>query len=554
MKRPTLIVTTTIALLASCGTNDNKQSANQPDPIAEVQPIAETEQTVAVSADIAINRALPAQPILASQPLPAAKMAVMQEAYYPMINSENYAEQQISPVRITLDEPVSTFSIDVDTASYSNARRFLMQGQRPPKDAIRVEEFINYFDYQLEPPESADAPIRIETEQIATPWNSGTQLLRVSLQAYRTSIEELPPMNLVFLLDVSGSMNSPDKLPLLQRSFNTLVSQLRPQDHVSIAVYAGSSGVVLEPTRGDNKTAINNAINNLRAGGSTHGSAGIQLAYDLAAENLLEDGINRIILATDGDFNVGTTSIEDLKELVEEERQRGVFLSVIGFGQGNYNDHLMEELSNHGNGTAYYIDSFQEARKIFSQQLTSTLQTVAKDVKIQVEFNPSQVVEYRLIGYDNRALNREDFNNDKIDAGEMGAGHSVTALYEIVTTESDYRFTQPLRYQKESIKADHSANELAFVQVRYKKPTESRSHLISVPVANKEADAPSTTMQLATAATWFAEQLRGSHYLQSYDSEALSALISQSLSDDPWGYRRELLQLIENYQTIAQLP
>ncbi|TCS41616.1 vWA domain-containing protein [Reinekea marinisedimentorum] len=559
MNTQAMIFTTALAMLVSCGTYESKQtakaSAGQPEPTTVKQPvITETEQLNEIAADIASERVLLSQPMPVSQALPASKMAFVQEATLPPENRENYAEQQISPVKITLDEPVSTFSIDVDTASYTNARRFLTQGQLPPAEAIRVEEFINYFDYELKAPGSAAEPIRIETEQMATPWNKNTQLLRVSLQAYRTRIDDLPPMNLVFLLDVSGSMNSPDKLPLLQRSFNTLVNQLRPQDHVAIAVYAGSSGVVLEPTRGDKKTAINRAINELRAGGSTHGSAGIHLAYDLAQENFVEGGINRIILATDGDFNVGTTSIDDLQKLIEKKRERGVFLSVIGFGQGNYNDHLMEELSNHGNGTAYYIDSFQEARKIFAHQLTSTLQTVAKDVKIQVEFNPAQVAEYRLIGYDNRTLNREDFNNDKIDAGEMGAGHSVTALYEIVTTDSSFRFNQPLRYKASTQHSDSTGNELAFVQVRYKKPEESQSELMSAPVNDRSNDEPSSSMQLAAAVAWFGEQLRGSLYLQSYSSGELANLISPSLSRDEWGYRRELQQLVHNYQTIAQQP
>ncbi len=507
--------------------------ASSPAPMVQESMASSALAKTAPSGQRAANIILPTQPVL-----PVDE------------NRENYADTVISKIQQVLVNPVSTFSTDVDTASYTNARRYLMGGQLPPVDAVRVEEFINYFDYQLASPESIDEPIGIETELMPTPWNENTQLMRVSLQAYRSNMDDLPPLNLVFLLDVSGSMNAADKLPLMQRSFNLLVNQLRPQDHVAIAVYAGDSGVVLEPTSGDQKAQIMNAINNLRAGGSTHGSAGIHLAYQLAQQNFKTDSINRVILGTDGDFNVGTTNLDALKDLIEKKRDTGVFLNVLGFGTGNYNDYLMEELSNHGNGSAYYIDSFQEARKIFAEQLTSTLQTVAKDVKIQVEFNPAQVAEYRLIGYDNRLLEREDFNNDKIDAGEMGAGHTVTALYEIVTTDSEFRFTDPLRYQDTASATKSNSQELAFVKVRYKKPSEQHSQLMSIPVTRTHTKTASNAMLLASAVAGFAEHLRNSPYLTDWTYPLALKSIEQSLAEDRWGYRQELLQLVKNAQAI----
>ncbi len=507
--------------------------ASSPAPMVQESMASSALAKTAPSGQRAANIILPTQPVL-----PVDE------------NRENYADTVISKIQQVLVNPVSTFSTDVDTASYTNARRYLMGGQLPPVDAVRVEEFINYFDYQLASPDSIDEPIGIETELMPTPWNENTQLMRVSLQAYRSNMDDLPPLNLVFLLDVSGSMNAADKLPLMQRSFNLLVNQLRPQDHVAIAVYAGDSGVVLEPTSGDQKAQIMNAINNLRAGGSTHGSAGIHLAYQLAQQNFKTDSINRVILGTDGDFNVGTTNLDALKDLIEKKRDTGVFLNVLGFGTGNYNDYLMEELSNHGNGSAYYIDSFQEARKIFAEQLTSTLQTVAKDVKIQVEFNPAQVAEYRLIGYDNRLLEREDFNNDKIDAGEMGAGHTVTALYEIVTTDSEFRFTDPLRYQDTASATKSNSQELAFVKVRYKKPSEQHSQLMSIPVTRTHTKTASNAMLLASAVAGFAEHLRNSPYLTDWAYPLAQKAIEHSLAEDRWGYRQELLQLVKNAQAI----
>jgi len=494
--------------------------------------------------------------MMSPQPMVSARTILTGEiSVFEQENRDRYDRKEPSSIKLTRFEPVSTFSTDVDTASYTNARRYLSQGSLPPAQSVRVEEFINYFDYHLNTPKHIKGPIHIETEIMQTPWNRQTQLMRVSLQAYRSRMDELPPLNLVFLLDVSGSMHAPDKLPLMQRSFNLLVNQLRPIDHVSIVVYAGASGVVLEPTSGANKTDLNTAINQLRAGGSTHGSAGIELAYQMAQKHFLQEGINRVILGTDGDFNVGTTSIDTLKDLITEKRQTGVFLNILGFGTGNYNDNLMEELSNHGNGIAYYIDSYQEARKIFSEQLTATLQTVAKDVKIQVEFNPNQVAEYRLMGYDNRQLKQEDFNNDKVDAGEMGSGHTVTALYEIVPAGNEFRFSDPLRYQQTTRqRLSGSDNEVAFVKVRYKLPESSVSELIDHPVTlsiSGNGESESKSMALSAAVAGFAELLRNSPYVRDFSFDQVALMTKSTLSDDQWGYRAELLQLIKNAQSAS---
>lgn len=471
----------------------------------------------------------------------------------PPENEENYAPKVINPVKIVAEEPVSTFSIDADTASYSNARRYLASGALPPAESIRVEEMINYFDYHYPVPSQAETPFNVHTEIAPTPWNPNTQLLRIGLQGYQVGMEALPPLNLVFLLDVSGSMDQPNKLPLLKRTFNLLVKQLRPQDHVAIVVYAGASGVVLEPTPGNKKAEIVSALNRLSAGGSTHGSAGLQLAYETAALHFQEKGINRVILGTDGDFNVGVTHQDDLTDLIERKRDSGVFLSILGLGTGNYNDYLMEDLSNIGNGNAYYIDSYQEARKVFAEDLTGTLFTIAKDVKVQIEFNPAQVAEYRLVGYENRLLNREDFNNDRVDAGEVGAGHSVTALYEIVPTGSEFRFSDPLRYGDKDSTPEPSGNELAFVKVRYKLPDEDQSHLMTHAVTTDQAandmESASEAMRLAVAVAGFGERLRRNP-LVDWPLENIQSLAQTTVNNDPFGYRHELVQLIQNANAI----
>ncbi len=463
---------------------------------------------------------------------------------------ENYASIDDNPVRRAAEQPVSTFSIDVDTGSYANLRRMLREGRLPPSDAVRVEEMINYFSFDYPAPESPDTPFSVSVEQSVTPWNPNTRLLQIGIQGYRPDPAVIPAANLVFLVDVSGSMNSPDKLPLLVNSLKMLTRQLDADDRVAIVVYAGASGVVLESTPGDQHAAITAALDRLAAGGSTHGSAGIELAYAQAQQGWIEDGINRVILATDGDFNVGTVNFEALLDLIERKRASGIELTTLGFGGGNYNDHLMEQLADAGNGNHAYIDTLNEARKVLVDELSSTLFTIARDVKIQLEFNPAVVAEYRLIGYENRLLNREDFNNDAVDAGDIGAGHTVTALYEIALVESDGQRIDPLRYAVESAAAsiDSRGTELGFLKLRYKRPGESDSRLIEQPIDNETGLSGSTNeperLAFAAAVAAFGQHLRGGQYLEGFGLDQIHALASRSKGPDPFGYRGEFLQLV----------
>ncbi len=362
------------------------------------------------------------------------------------VNTENYAHRDTNPVQRVSEQPVSTFSIDVDTGSYTNVRRMLNEGQLPPADAVRAEEFINYFDYGYTPPADRAQPFSVTTELAPAPWNAKRQLLLVGIQGYRVPAAQIPASNLVFLIDTSGSMDEPDKLPLLKASLKQLVRELRPQDRVAIVTYAGYAGVALPSTAGDKHATIDAAIDSLGANGSTNGGAGIELAYAQAEQGFIKDGVNRVILATDGDFNVGTVNEEALKTTIEDHRKSGVALTTLGFGQGNYNDAMAVMLADAGNGSHHYIDNLQEGRRVLVDEMSATLLTIAKDVKIQVEFNPSQVQEYRLIGYEKRMLKREDFNNDKVDAGEIGAGANVTAIYEITPKGSHAARIDPLRY------------------------------------------------------------------------------------------------------------
>jgi Ca-activated chloride channel homolog len=460
-------------------------------------------------------------------------------------NTERYQHQQDNAVQIAAEQPVSTFSIDVDTGAYANVRRFLNDGRLPPQDAVRVEEMINYFDYEYATPNSRDTPFRVSTELAVAPWNSQALLMRIGIKGFEIEAKERPAANLVFLIDVSGSMDSPDKLPLLKNAFRLLTDQLSSRDRVSMVVYAGSSGVVLDPTAGDQKHRIQEALARLSAGGSTNGASGIERAYQLAHDTFVKGGINRVVLATDGDFNVGTVNFEALVDIVERERDTGVELTTLGFGSGNYNEQLMERLADAGNGNYAYIDTLSEARKVLVSQLSSTLYTIAKDVKIQVEFNPSEVLEYRLIGYENRMLAREDFNNDKVDAGEIGAGHRVTALYEVVPVGSKGR-VDPLRY---GAKADQAAGkgELANVRLRYKKPGSDSSQLLEYPLrkdAVVAADKLSADFRFAASVAAFGQLLRGGKYLGNYSYGDVTALASGALAGDRDGYRREFVSLV----------
>ena len=481
--------------------------------------------------------------------LPAPHPMILEREIY-SINSENYQHLSQNPIKIVQEQPVSTFSIDVDTGSYSNMRRMINQGILPPKDAIRLEELINYFDYNYQPPTSLEQPFSIHTELMTSPWNSDRKLLKIGLKGYQIRPDQMGNANLVFLLDVSGSMNQADKLPLLKKSLMMLTAQLNKNDRVSIVVYAGAAGVVLKPTPGNNHFTINTALNNLRAGGSTDGSQGIELAYQLAQKSFIKNGINRVILATDGDFNVGTTNIDSLKELIANKAKLGIGLTTLGFGQGNYNDYLMEQLANIGNGNYAYIDNINEARKVLVDQLSSTMKIIAKDVKIQVEFNPDQVAQYRLIGYENRQLKREDFNNDKIDAGDIGAGHNVTAIYELTLVNAKNKQIDPLRYQKKRNDTRQSS-ELAMIKLRYKQPNSDTSQLITNIITQDLLNkTPSNDFKFATAVAAFGQKLTGGKYLAKYDYQDIIKLANVVKGTDNFGYRSEFIQLVRSAQHL----
>jgi Ca-activated chloride channel homolog len=464
-------------------------------------------------------------------------------------DTATYAPIDENTFRRVADQPLSTFSIDVDTASYANVRRFLNEGRLPPVDAVRVEELINYFHFDY-PDSTQGAPLGIATEVAACPWNSRHKLALIGIQAKRPSQGKIPPRNLVFLLDVSGSMAPPERLPLIKTAMNMLVETLRAEDRVAIVTYAGSSGVALPPTRGDRHGLIQDVISSLNAGGSTNGGAGIQLAYQLAAENFVKGGINRVILATDGDFNVGVTSLNELTRMIEEKRSSGVFLSVLGVGNDNLKDATMERLADKGNGNYAYLDSLTEARRVLVTEAASTLVTVAKDVKVQVEFNPATVGAYRLVGYEDRRLKARDFNDDAKDAGEMGAGHSVTALYEIVPPGEDAGMpgVDPLKYQRPA--GPHvptvavPSTELMTVKVRYKPADGERSRLVTVPVAGRDTAAPKH-LGFAAAVAEFGMLLRASEYKADATWADAARLAAAHRGDDPDGYRAEFVRLVD---------
>jgi Ca-activated chloride channel family protein len=464
------------------------------------------------------------------------------------LDRENYGHFDDNPVKRVAKIPVSTFSIDVDTGSYANLRRILNEGRLPPADAVRVEEMINSFSYNDRVPKSDEIPFHASTEMGPNPWNEKTRLLRIGIRAWEPSDREMPPANLVFLVDVSGSMQSQNKLPLLKRSLRLLTRQLDRDDRVSIVVYAGASGVVLEPTGGDKKATIEQALQRLTAGGSTNGGAGIRLAYAKAREAFIEDGVNRVILATDGDFNVGTVNHETLIDLIEEQRKQGVALTTLGFGGGNYNDRLMEQLADHGNGNYAYIDTLMEARKVLVEEMGATLQTVAKDVKIQIEFNPAVVSEYRLIGYENRVLAREDFNNDKVDAGEIGAGHSVTALYEVALTGQGGERVDPLRYGSDASRTEKHGDEIALLRLRFKQPNGDTSRLIERPLKRsgmvEKLSATSDDFRFSAAVAAFGQALRGGKYLDGFGYDQIQELATEARGKDLSGHRADLARLV----------
>lgn len=471
-------------------------------------------------------------------------------------SNESYDAIPESKVYDAKKEPLSTFSIDVDTASYSNMRPFIEMGFAPPKDAIRIEEMMNYFSYDYEAP--AKGPFSVNLETVQAPWDQSKKIVRIGIKGQDIKIDKRPASNLVFLVDVSGSMAQPEKLPLVQKALNMLVENLNSKDRISIVTYAGSAGVVLQPTSGSAQAEISAAIDRLSAGGGTNGAGGIEMAYKLATENFIEGGVNRVIMATDGDFNVGTTSRDGLLQLVQKNAKKNIYLSILGFGMGNYKDGMMETLSNKGNGNYAYIDNQTEARKVLVEQMSGTLITIAKDVKIQVEFNPLLVESYRLIGYENRVMNHQDFNNDKKDAGDIGAGHTVTALYEITPVGVGLKLgssVDALKYGKTEVKTEvkdmtAATGELLTVKMRYKKPDGNESKKIEVVLNNvdKKFQDASASTRFATAVAMFGMKLRESEHTQDVKIEDISVIAKSAQGEDKGGYKAEFLKLIEKHQ------
>ncbi|WP_080984474.1 vWA domain-containing protein [Eikenella corrodens] len=505
----------------------------------------------------AVKSAAPAD--LSANAAPMAEAAVgsvaTRQMAPPRQNTERYGHYEPNPVHAVAEQPVSTFSIDVDTGSYANIRRFLTQtGRLPPADAVRIEEIINYFDYGYAKPTDGK-PFAVHTETVDSPFRSGAKLIRIGIQAKEVSQAALPPANLVFLVDVSGSMYSRDKLPMVKYTLCTLAHQTRAQDRITLVTYADGNKVVLPPTPGNQRQKILAALDSLKAGGSTAGENAIQQAYQAAQRAYIRNGINRILLATDGDFNVGITDFNTLRSMVAEKRKSGISLTTLGFGSGNYNERLMEQLADAGDGNYSYIDSPEEAQKVLHRQLSSTLATVAQDVKIQVEFNPATVKEYRLIGYENRMLAREDFNNDQVDAGDIGAGHNVTALYEIIPA-GQTGWLPESRYQAAPAANDKAASEYAFINLRYKLPGQSNSILINRPVAvgSKPLAQGSNATRQAVAAAAFGELLRGGKYSGNFGWSQTLELARSAQSPDHHGLRRQFVQLIEKAQQLSSKP
>ncbi|MBF6035237.1 VWA domain-containing protein [Pseudomonas sp. P155] len=529
--------------LAGCGASSTPDSAAVPAP---AQPEVLVQQE-AVTADTSMaKRALYKMPNAGSAPMP------LPESYpqgYRDEQREQYQALADNPIHSVAETPVSTFSADVDTGGYANVRRLLNQGRLPPEGAVRLEEMVNYFPYDYALP-SDGSPFGVTTELAASPWNPHTRLLRIGIKASDRAVAELAPANLVFLVDVSGSMDRREGLPMVKSTLKLLVDQLRDQDRVSLVVYAGESRVVLEPTSGREKAKIRTAIEQLTAGGSTAGASGIELAYQMAQQAFIPKGINRILLATDGDFNVGVSDFDSLKQMAVDKRKTGISLTTLGFGVDNYNEHLMEQLADAGDGNYAYIDNLREARKVLVDQLSSTLAVVAQNVKLQVEFNPAQVSEYRLLGYENRALKREDFSNDKVDAGEIGAGHTVTALYEIVPA-GEQGWLEPLRYGKSDAVVSAKSGELAMLRVRYQRAEGGKSLLIERPIANQVATA-SEDLRFAAAVAAFSQQLKDGRYTGDFSLKDTEALARGARGDDRFGLRNEFVQLVELAQSLRR--
>ncbi len=541
INRPSLRLGVAVLTLAlgACSVSDSTRDGE-----AQAQAVAMREHDVALRerAEV-LQRKMVAAIAPAPSPFHQGAAEVERDRFAPVIQN---------PLQRVVDAPVSTFSIDVDTASYSASRRWINNGRLPKPDMVRVEEWLNYFDYTYPVPDAASVPFRTQVTVTDSPWHRGSKLLHIGIKGYEITPEQRPKANLVFLVDVSGSMTAPDKLPLVTQALRMMLSEMNPDDRVSLVVYAGASGVVLPPTEVREKTRILQALDSLQAGGGTAGAEGIELAYQLAQEHFDKEAVNRVILATDGDFNLGVSDDASLKAMISRQRQAGIYLSVLGVGQGNYNDQLMQTLAQNGNGVAAYIDTLSEARKVLVTEASASLFTIAEDVKIQVEFNPATVQEYRLIGYETRALEREDFANDAVDAGEIGAGHTVTAIYEFTPVGAVPRI-EPGRY--EAVAGDQGAaalaghsDEYAFVKLRYKRPGEKQSQLLEVPVAAGNSESlPATTKQdvdFAIAVAGAAEILRGGKYSGDWTLDDAITLAQQGKGDDEFGYRSGFIQLL----------
>ncbi len=553
--------TASIVLLAACtntsGYHDSIATGEASPPPAEMEAREQAQDMAAAKAQVQAAGAGAARMKMTRQAMAIAPAApLMAMPMPPVEDRETYAKVESNPVKLVAEQPVSTFSIDVDTGSYSNVRRFLNGGSLPPQDAVRVEELVNYFDYDDPLPKDRRQPFSLHTEIAPTPWNEKTRLLRVAIRGWQPTGPR-PASNLVFLVDVSGSMEDPNKLPLVKSSLKLLTRQLNAQDRISLVVYAGASGVVLEPTPGNDSATIESALERLSAGGSTNGGEGIRLAYAMAQRAFIPGGNNRVLLATDGDFNVGTTGFEQLIDLVKEKRKGGVALTTLGFGGGNYNDRLMEQLADAGNGNHAYIDTLAEAQKALVEQRDATLTTIARDVKIQLEFNPAVVSEYRLIGYENRQLKREDFANDKVDAGEIGAGHRVTALYEIALAGEGGERVEPLRYGARA-KVKAAGEELGFLRLRYKRPQDgmdAASLLIERPLLRRDVrdslDGTSDAYRLSASVAAFGQLLRGGQYTGSFGYTQVERLARDARGRDSHGYAGEFLQMVKLAQGLS---
>lgn len=558
MNRPlSFSLALTLALLVGCATSmrDEETSRRERDDAALLSAPSPQPADLVVPAPVASESKAAAIGTLGRRQMAPSEMAYMAPGGWPqppVVNTENYAPIDDNPIHRTNENPVSTFSIDVDTGSYANVRRMLNAGQLPPADAVRAEELINYFDYGYPAPNDRSRPFAVTTEIAPAPWNAKRHLLLIGIKGYEVPEADIPAANIVYLIDSSGSMQSPDKIDLLKQSFRLMTRQMRPQDRIAIVAYAGSAGLVLPSTPGSDQASIMAALGRLEAGGSTNGGAGIELAYAVAQQHFIEGGVNRVILASDGDFNVGTVGVEALKTLIADKRKSGIGLTVLGFGGGNLNDHLAEQLANSGNGNYFYVDTLNEGRKVLVDQLAATVLTIAQDVKIQIEFNPAIVEEYRLIGYENRLLNREDFNNDRVDAGEIGAGHNVTALYEISLVGSGGAASDPLRYGGASAADVDRGDELAFLRLRYKKPGESTSRLIEEPLRRGAvAGNASDRLRFAAAVAGFADALRGGTHLGEWTLADIGDLARYASGSDIDGYRAEFVDLVELTQALS---